>query len=45
MFPPVSAGGNEWHKIKSRAQESVNMAEGLIKLYASRQAIPGYAFS
>jgi len=39
-------GGNEWNKVKSRVQESVQaMAEELLELYARREAIPGYAFS
>ncbi|HHU62228.1 MAG TPA: transcription-repair coupling factor [Natronincola sp.] len=38
-------GGNEWARVKSRAKESVQeMAEGLIKLYAEREAIAGHAF-
>ncbi|HEX3031832.1 MAG TPA: transcription-repair coupling factor, partial [Bacillota bacterium] len=39
-------GGNEWAKVKSRVKESVQaMAGDLIKLYASRQALPGYRYS
>ncbi len=38
-------GGNEWARIKKRAKESVqDLAEGLIKLYAEREGIPGFAF-
>ena len=38
-------GGNEWARVKKRAKESVQeMAEGLIKLYAEREAIQGFAF-
>lgn len=38
-------GGNEWARVKKRAKESVQeMAEGLIKLYAEREALPGFAF-
>ena len=38
-------GGNEWARVKKRAKESVQeMAEGLIKLYAEREAIEGFAF-
>ncbi len=39
-------GGAEWARAKSRARESVrDMAEGLLKLYAIREGVPGYAFS
>ena len=39
-------GGNEWKRVKKRVQSSVqDIAEDLIKLYAERQARPGYAFS
>ncbi len=39
-------GGAEWQRAKSRAQSSVrDIADDLIKLYAERQAAPGYAFS
>ncbi|HHY14563.1 MAG TPA: transcription-repair coupling factor [Firmicutes bacterium] len=39
-------GGNEWVRVKQRAKESVHqMAEGLIELYAEREAIPGFAFA
>lgn len=38
-------GGNEWNRIKKRAKESVQeMAEGLLKLYAEREAVEGFAF-
>ncbi|MEW6046861.1 MAG: transcription-repair coupling factor [Bacillota bacterium] len=38
-------GGLEWARIKKRVRESVQeMAESLLKLYAERQAQPGYAF-
>jgi transcription-repair coupling factor (superfamily II helicase) len=38
-------GGNEWARVKKRAKESVQeMAEGLIKLYAEREAVEGFAF-
>lgn len=38
-------GGNEWARVKKRAKESVQeMAEGLIKLYAEREAVVGFAF-
>ena len=39
-------GGAEWARSKSRAKhEILEMADELIKLYAARQAAPGYAFS
>lgn len=38
-------GGTEWARIKKRVRESVQeMAEGLLKLYAERQARPGTPF-
>lgn len=38
-------GGNEWARVKKRAKESVQeMAEGLIKLYAEREAVAGFPF-
>lgn len=38
-------GGTEWHKTKSRAKSAVkDIAAKLIKLYAERQRLPGYAF-
>lgn len=38
-------GGGEWARVKKRVKESVQqMAEGLIKLYAEREAMPGYAY-
>lgn len=38
-------GGNEWNRVKKRAKESVQeMAEGLLKLYAEREAVAGFAF-
>lgn len=38
-------GGSEWTKAKSKARASVkDIADDLIKLYAQRQAAPGYAF-
>ncbi|GIM46046.1 transcription-repair-coupling factor [Collibacillus ludicampi] len=41
-----SLGGNEWARVKSRVANSVkDIAEELIKLYAKRQAAPGYSFS
>lgn len=39
-------GGAEWQRAKSRARKSVrDIADDLIKLYAERQASPGYAFA
>ncbi|BCJ87407.1 transcription-repair coupling factor [Effusibacillus dendaii] len=41
-----SLGGTEWARVKSKVQNSVkDIAEDLIKLYAARQATPGYAAS
>jgi transcription-repair coupling factor (superfamily II helicase) len=38
-------GGNEWEKTKKRIKERVNdLADRLIKLYAERNATPGFAF-
>ncbi|HKQ58882.1 MAG TPA: transcription-repair coupling factor, partial [Candidatus Eisenbacteria bacterium] len=38
-------GSASWQKQKSRAKQAVrDMAEGLIKAYAARQALPGHAF-
>jgi transcription-repair coupling factor (superfamily II helicase) len=39
-------GGTEWTRVKKRVKESVQeMAQGLLRLYAEREAISGYAFS
>ncbi len=39
-------GGTSWVKAKSRAKGAAkDLAEGLLKLYAARQAQPGFAFS
>ena len=39
-------GGAEWARTRSRAKASArDMADRLIKLYAQRQRLPGYAFS
>ncbi|MGG1596845.1 transcription-repair coupling factor [Paenibacillus naphthalenovorans] len=39
-------GGTDWNRVKSKARASVqDIADDLIKLYAERQATPGYAFS
>lgn len=38
-------GGTEWTRVKSKVQSSVqDIADELIKLYAERQASPGYGF-
>jgi len=38
-------GGGEWARVKNRVKESVqDLAEGLLKLYAERETIEGYAF-
>ncbi len=38
-------GGNEWTRVKKRVKESVQeMAAGLIRLYAEREAVEGYSF-
>ncbi|MBX5467070.1 MAG: transcription-repair coupling factor [Firmicutes bacterium] len=38
-------GGNEWARVKERVRHSVRqMAEELVRLYAIRQARPGFAF-
>jgi transcription-repair coupling factor (superfamily II helicase) len=39
-------GGTSWARTKSRIRKSMrDMAEELLKLYAQRQMVPGYAFS
>ena len=39
-------GGAEWAKTRSRAKSAAkDMADQLIRLYAERQRLPGYAFS
>ena len=38
-------GGNEWARVKKRTKESVQeMAEGLIRLYAERESVEGFAY-
>ncbi|MEK3732765.1 MULTISPECIES: transcription-repair coupling factor [Paenibacillus] len=38
-------GGNEWNRVKNKVRSSVqDIADDLIKLYAERQAAPGYGF-
>jgi len=39
-------GGTSWEKAKSRVKKAMrDMAEELLKLYAARKAVPGFAFS
>lgn len=39
-------GGTEWEKAKTKARKATKeLAQGLIKLYAERQKLPGFAFS
>jgi transcription-repair coupling factor (superfamily II helicase) len=39
-------GGDAWEKAKARAKAAAkDLADGLIKLYAERKRLPGYAFS
>lgn len=39
-------GGTEWTRVKKKVKESVQeMAEGLLRLYAEREAVVGHAFS
>ncbi len=39
-------GGDSWEKTKKKAKAAAkDLAEGLIKLYAERKRLPGYAFS
>jgi len=39
-------GGTEWEKTKARVAKSIrDMTEDLLKLYAARESIKGYAFS
>ena len=38
-------GGGDWAKTKSKAKKAVkDIADGLIKLYAERQRLPGFSF-
>lgn len=45
--PPLDRlGGTSWEKAKSKVKKAMrDMAEELLKLYAARKAVPGYAFS
>lgn len=39
-------GGSEWARVKKKVKESVQeIADGLLKLYAEREATPGFSFS
>ena len=39
-------GGNEWQKAKSKVRKSINeIAEGLVKLYATRSMMKGFKYS
>lgn len=46
-MPKVSKlGGNEWQKAKAKARKSINdIAEDLVKLYATRAALKGHKFA
>jgi transcription-repair coupling factor (superfamily II helicase) len=45
--PPIDRlGGTSWERAKSKVKKAMrDMAEELLKLYAARKAVPGYAFS
>ena len=45
--PPLDKlGGTSWERVKTRVRKAMrDMAEELLKLYAARKAVPGYAFS
>jgi transcription-repair coupling factor (superfamily II helicase) len=45
--PPLDKlGGTSWERAKTRVRKAMrDMAEELLKLYAARKAVPGYAFS
>jgi transcription-repair coupling factor (superfamily II helicase) len=45
--PPLDKlGGTSWERAKTRVRKAMrDMAEELLKLYAQRKAVPGYAFS
>src|SRR6185295_8631588 len=45
--PPVDKlGGTSWERAKGRVKKAMrDMAEELLKLYAARKAVPGYAFA
>jgi transcription-repair coupling factor (superfamily II helicase) len=45
--PPLDKlGGTSWERTKTKVRKAMrDMAEELLKLYAARKAVPGYAFS
>ncbi len=45
--PPIDRlGGTSWERAKTKVKKAMrDMAEELLKLYAARKAVPGYAFS
>ena len=45
--PPIDRlGGASWERVKTRVKKAMrDMAEELLKLHASRRAVPGHAFS
>jgi transcription-repair coupling factor (superfamily II helicase) len=45
--PPLDRlGGTSWERAKTKVKKAMrDMAEELLKLYAARKAVPGYAFS
>jgi transcription-repair coupling factor (superfamily II helicase) len=45
--PPVDRlGGTSWERVKTKVKKAMrDMAEELLKLYASRKAVPGHAFN
>jgi transcription-repair coupling factor (superfamily II helicase) len=45
--PPLDKlGGTSWERAKTRVRKAMrDMAEELLKLYAARKAVPGFAFS
>lgn len=46
-FPKINKlGGSEWQKAKAKARKSINeIAEDLVKLYATRATVKGYKFA
>lgn len=47
QLPKLSKlGGNEWNKIKNKVKSAVkDLAEELLALYATRESLPGFAYS
>jgi transcription-repair coupling factor (superfamily II helicase) len=45
--PPIDRlGGTSWERAKTKVKKAMrDMAEELLKLYAARKAVPGYAFA